>query len=298
MPGRDDAVGDLRFGKAHGGAFGAVEVGAGLDDLVGQIFCHAVFGQVAVAVHGVEVELGRVYHEVMGQVLWVGQGVECPPSPGERNLGLAAVSEPCPCLGFLRGQLHAHGAVRRGEALGLSWDDINLEKRKVSIIRQLQRSRGELLHRETKTPGSEAILPLPDICLTALQLRAERQAADRVRAGDIWHDTRLVFTTSLGTPYEPRNFARHFALRCSKAGVSHIRVHDTRRTCASLLVALNVHPRVAMQILRHSQIAITMQVYSEVPSEAMQKALRRLGHSLDGPAATAAQRSKKAARVS
>jgi hypothetical protein len=55
-----------------------------------------------------------------------------------------------------------------------------------------------------------------------------------------------------------------------------------------------------MQILRHSQIAITMQVYSEVPSEATQKALRRLGHSLDGPAATAApvaaQRSKKAVR--
>ncbi len=80
------------------------------------------------------------------------------------------------------------------------------------------------------------------------------------------------------------------------------RVHNTRRTCASLLVALDVHPRVAMQILRHSQIAVTMQVYSEVPSEATQDALRRLGQSLDGPAATAApvaaQRPKKAVRAS
>ncbi len=192
--------------------------------------------------------------------------------------------------------------LRRGEALGLSWDDLDLERREVSITRQLQRSRGELLHRETKTPGSAAILPLPDICLAALQLRADRQAANRARAGDIWQDTGLVFTTTLGTPYEPRNFARHFALRCSKAGVAPIRVHDTRRTCASLLVALNVHPRVAMQILRHSQIAITMQVYSEAPSQATQRALRRLGQSLDRPAATAApvaaQRSKKAARAS
>ena len=97
-----------------------------------------------------------------------------------------------------------------------------------------------------------------------------------------------MFTTTLGTPYEPRNFARHFTLRCSKARVRCIRVHDTRRTCASLLVALNVHPRVGMHILRHSQIAVTMQVYSEVPSEATQDALRRLGQSLDGPAATAA----------
>jgi integrase len=96
-----------------------------------------------------------------------------------------------------------------------------------------------------------------------------------------------VFTTAYGTPYEPRNFARHFALRCSKAGVRPIRVHDTRRTCASLLVALNVHPRVAMQILRHSQIAVTMDIYSEVPSEATQEALQRLGQSLDGQATAA-----------
>jgi hypothetical protein len=76
--------------------------------------------------------------------------------------------------------------------------------------------------------------------------------------------------------------ARHFALRCSKAGVRPIRVHGTRRTCASLLVALNVHPRVAMQVLRHSQIAVTMDICSEVPSEATQEALQRLGQSLDG----------------
>jgi integrase len=61
--------------------------------------------------------------------------------------------------------------LRRGEALGLTWDDIDLAKRELGITRQLQRSRGELLHRETKTPGSEAILPLPDICVAALQLR-------------------------------------------------------------------------------------------------------------------------------
>jgi integrase len=133
-------------------------------------------------------------------------------------------------------------------------------------------------------------------------LRAERQAAERIKAGDIWQDTGLVFTTSYGTPYEPRNFARHFALRCSKAGVRYIRVHDTRRTCASFLVALNMHPRAVMQILRYSQIAVTMQVYSEVPSEATQDALKWLGQSLDWPSATAApaaaQRSLKAGRGS
>ena len=79
---------------------------------------------------------------------------------------------------------------------------------------------------------------------------------------EAWSDSELVFTTACGTPYERRNFNRQFAVRCRKAGVRYIRVHDTRRTCASLLVALDVHPRVAMRILRHSRIVVTMEVYS------------------------------------
>ena len=62
---------------------------------------------------------------------------------------------------------------------------------------------------------------------------------------------------------------------------SKIPVHATRKTCASILVAMDVHPRVAMQILRHSQISVTMNVYSEVSSDATRKALKRLGKRLD-----------------
>ena len=79
-----------------------------------------------------------------------------------------------------------------------------------------------------------------------------------------------------------RRPARRPSCRSPDICVRCIKVHDTRRTCASLLVALNVHPRVAMQILRHSQIAVTMEIYSEVPSEATQEALKRQGDSLDG----------------
>ena len=72
------------------------------------------------------------------------------------------------------------------------------------------------------------------------------------------------------------------ALRWTKAGVRYIRVRDTRRTCGSLLVALDVHPRVAVQVLRRSQITVTMQVNSEIPSDATKDARRRLGQSFDG----------------
>ena len=84
-----------------------------------------------------------------------------------------------------------------------------------------------------------------------------------------------------GLPVEPRNFNRSYDSRIQRAGVPKITVHDARRTCASLLVDLDVHPRIAMAILRHADFSITMEVYSQVSSEATRDALRRLGESLD-----------------
>jgi integrase len=88
----------------------------------------------------------------------------------------------------------------------------------------------------------------------------------------------LVLTTRYGTPIDPRNFQRFFQARAAKAEVPVIPVHAARRTCASLLVALDVHPRVAMTILRHSKIAVTMDIYSQVSSTSTKEALKRLGN--------------------
>ena len=78
-------------------------------------------------------------------------------------------------------------------------------------------------------------------------------------------------------PIEPRNFNRSFDRCIIAARVPRITVHGTRKTCASLLAALDVHPRVAMRILRHSKIAVTMEIYTEAPSDATRDALRKLG---------------------
>ena len=118
---------------------------------------------------------------------------------------------------------------------------------------------------------------MPELCAAALKIRRQQQDADRARAGDGWVDTGLVFTTRHGTPIEPRNFSRSFDRCITAARVPRITVHGTRKTCASLLAALDVHPRVAMRILRHSKIGITIEVYTEVPSQATRDALRKLG---------------------
>jgi integrase len=167
--------------------------------------------------------------------------------------------------------------LRKGELLGLTWELIDLDAGELYIGGQLQRVGRQLLRRETKTETSEAPLPLPELCLTALALRKQQQDADHDRADGAWLGDGLVFTTRYGTPIEPRNFSRSFDRRIVKANVPRITVHGARRTCGSLLAALDVHPRVAMQILRHSKIGLTMEIYTEVPSAATRDALKRLG---------------------
>ena len=171
--------------------------------------------------------------------------------------------------------------LRKGEVLGLACGDVNLDTAELTVSHQLQRVGRQLLRRDTKTHASEALLPLPDICVAALKRRQGEQAADREAAGEIWEDWGFVFTLRHGTPIDPRNFNREFTTRCWHAGVPVITVHDARRTCATLLVDLAVHPRVVMQVLRHAKFSITMEIYSKVTSAQTRDALKRLGDRLD-----------------
>ena len=171
--------------------------------------------------------------------------------------------------------------LRKGELLGLTWADLDLEEGLLIPRNQLQRVGGKLLHKRVKTEESENALPMPEICVKALKARKARQEADREAAGAAWQDELgLVFTSRYGAPIEPRNFNRYFDWHIKQVGVSRITVHDARRTCASLLVDLDVHPRVIMAILRHADVKVTMEIYAQASSKATRGALKRLGESL------------------
>jgi integrase len=185
--------------------------------------------------------------------------------------------------------------LRRGEAMGLVDDDgiIDEDAGAIGLEWQLGRVGGHpITHKHVlKTDGSVETLPIPPIVLSALRIARKMQAERRTPE---WPEVcicgerhRLLFTTDTGRPIEPRNLKRSFDARCKRAGVRQIKIHDTRRTCGSLLAALEVHPRVAMAVLRHSKISMTMEIYSQVPDKTTREALQRLsdllgdGHQAD-----------------
>ena len=86
----------------------------------------------------------------------------------------------------------------------------------------------------------------------------------------------MVFTSTTGTPFEPRNLDRHWKDLRESAGLPSLRFHDLRHSCAAILVELGVHPRVAMEMLRHTQISMTMDTYAHVASKMQREAAASL----------------------
>jgi integrase len=109
--------------------------------------------------------------------------------------------------------------LRRGEALGLRWDDVDLDAGVLLVRRQLRREADGLVTADTKTAKSRRSVDLPDALVAALRSHRARQSAERLALGSAWVDSGHVFTTSLGTPIDPRNCYRDLQKVCEDAGL-------------------------------------------------------------------------------
>lgn len=166
--------------------------------------------------------------------------------------------------------------LRRREVIGLRWQDVDLDKRELRVRKQRQRVGGEVYEDDPKGRRRRQVLPLPAMCVAPLRYQRMRQTAMRERAGDSWEDSDYVFTTRTGRPIEPRNMYRSFTRVAGNAGLRVIRLHDARHGCATLLTAAGVAPRVVMEILGHSQIAVTMNVYAHVVQDTQREAVSHM----------------------
>ncbi|MEV6292402.1 tyrosine-type recombinase/integrase [Streptomyces sp. NPDC051896] len=165
--------------------------------------------------------------------------------------------------------------IRRGEIVGLRWSDIDLDGRVLYVRQQTQRRRGVLYDDDPKSRRRRAV-PLPALCIAPLRWHRMRQAAARAKAGKWWQDSAYVFTARTGRPVEPRNLYRSFTRVAESAGLRVIRLHDARHGTATLLTASGVAPRVVMETLGHSQISITMDVYTHVVQDTQREAMSHM----------------------
>jgi len=161
--------------------------------------------------------------------------------------------------------------LRRGEALVLRWEDIDLERGHLQVRATLHRIGGELVRDPMpKTKSSRRALPLPALVAEALKAHRSSQAVERM-AARAWPDATLVFTTGVGTAIEPRNCLRAFHTLCDQAGVRRVRIHDLRHAAASFMLLQGIDLRVVMGTLGHSRLSTTSDLYTHL-LEPVQKA--------------------------
>ncbi len=174
--------------------------------------------------------------------------------------------------------------LRKSEALGIRWQDIDFESKTATIQVELVYNKKKFMLEPLKTDNGRRNLALPQFALDALLLHRDRQSQDQAALGEHWaNDFGLVFTTSLGTPLGGRNVTRSFHRLLAKAGLERMRFYDMRHTCASLLLAQGVPLRVVMEVLGHSQISLTANTYTHVIQPLVTDAANRLDELFQQP---------------
>jgi integrase len=185
--------------------------------------------------------------------------------------------------------------LRRGEALGLRWEDIDLDRATVLIRRSLKRvpnvpssdgtypdgRKTRLVFGAPKTEDSWRTQNLPAPCVSALRSHKSRQAAERL-AASYWGDEGLVFTTPIGTPIDPDNLAKRFVALCKRAGLGHRNLHQLRHSAATIMLAQGVELHEVKDVLGHSSLAITKDVYGHLVAARRRAAADAVGEALWG----------------
>jgi integrase len=183
-------------------------------------------------------------------------------------LAAAQVSRYHPALALI-----AATGLRKGEVLGLSWDRLALDDGVLKVTDTLGRIGNRLSITEPKTARSRRTVPLNANVVAMLRKHRTAQLAERLRAGDQWTDSGLVFTTELGRPVDPRNLLRVIEVAAKAAGVQNVGVHTLRHSAAVAWLEAGVHIKAVADLLGHSSIAITGDVYGHTSDDTARSAV-------------------------
>ncbi len=178
--------------------------------------------------------------------------------------------------------------LRPAEALALRWEDVDLERGVVYVVRSLTWAGREWRFEEPKTPKARRSILLSPGLTGALRAHRRAVLEQRMRAGPLWQDLDLVFPSAAGTPLDLKNLRdRHFRAVAERAGLPRdFRMYDLRHTSATLLLLAGEHPKVVAERLGHATVHMTLDTYSHVlptlQRRATEKMARLLGAAGDG----------------
>jgi integrase len=201
-----------------------------------------------------------------------------------KHVGALDVTELLRCADGLRYRnvliLIASLGLRRGEALALHWSDVDLVASVLSVRGTLGRVGGQLTITEPKTERSRRTMPLSAALGAMLRSHRAEQEAERLTAGNQWRDHGLVFATEFGTPVDPRNILRTVQIASKKAGITDIGVHTLRHSAAVAWLESSVHIKAVADLLGHSSIAITGDIYGHTSDDLARAAVDGLADRL------------------
>lgn len=179
--------------------------------------------------------------------------------------------------------------LRRGELLALRREDIDFEKGMVHVNRTLVMvraeggsSRTELVYQEPKTEKSREPVPIPKVVLEELKRHRARQEEEKAFWGQAYQDNGLVFCTEDGKPLDPANFFRRYKRILKRAGLPAVSFHTLRHTFATLLLEAGEEMKTVQELLRHTVIDVTADIYTQVTKRLKKKVSAKVEEILKG----------------
>lgn len=188
----------------------------------------------------------------------------------------------------LRGlwRLAAMTGMRRGEVLGLRWHDLDLDVKQLSVRQTLISVSYKIEFSAPKTPRSRRTIPLDAETVTSLRRHRADQAKERLAAGDMYQDRDLVFAHTDGSPIHPDSVTGEFKRLLQRAGLPKIRLHDLRHTYATMSLQARVPSKVVSELLGHSTVAFTEDVYTHAIPALQEEAVNLVARLVAGAEAS------------
>lgn len=175
--------------------------------------------------------------------------------------------------------------MRIGELLALRWKNVDLEGLSISITENMQRvkvfdedseSKTKLVFGTPKTEKGKRTIPIFEEVAEMIKIHHSKQDELKRIAGELYKDEDLVFCTELGEPVDPNNFTRRFTVLLKKAGLPAINIHALRHTFATRGIENGISLKIMQEILGHSSVTVTGDIYSHVLPNVKRESLNKL----------------------